>query len=73
MTTITLNGGTYILVFKANRRCSVQMGSLGKIKIEKAFTRTLVALLVQVVSGLASRDILKERTKHWHIDYVMDY
>ena len=64
--------GSYILIIKLKKEEEIQIGKLSKIHFKDGF-------YVYVGSGLngldsrINRHLRKNKKKHWHIDYFLDF
>ena len=63
--------GIYVLIIELKRDSAISVGRLGKVPFQKGF----YAYVGSAMGGLTqriSRHLRKEKTIHWHIDYLLE-
>jgi Uri superfamily endonuclease len=64
--------GSYILIIKLEQDKTIQIGKLGKIHFKKGFY-VYVGSALNGLKQRINRHIRKNKKKHWHIDYFLDF
>jgi Uri superfamily endonuclease len=64
--------GCYILIIKLKQEKTIQIGRLGKIHFKKGFY-LYVGSALNGLKQRIDRHLRKEKKKHWHIDYLLDF
>ncbi|OGO04063.1 MAG: hypothetical protein A2Y73_08645 [Chloroflexi bacterium RBG_13_56_8] len=64
--------GTYILVIRLEEERDIAVGSLGSMAFRAGYYLYVGSALAGLGARLA-RHLRKEKTLHWHIDYLLEY
>ena len=63
--------GIYVLIIKIDRNISVDTGALGNLNFEKGLY-AYVGSAQNNLEARVERHLRPEKTKFWHIDYLLD-
>ncbi|MDH7507093.1 MAG: GIY-YIG nuclease family protein [Candidatus Thermoplasmatota archaeon] len=64
--------GSYILIIKLEEDKKIQIGKLGEIFFKNGFY-VYVGSALNGIEQRINRHLRKNKKKHWHIDYLLDY